>query len=82
MSDSLNNKTAIVTGASRGIGKAIALSLAKAGVKVVLAARHQDDLEVAKKEILKNGGQCIAVQTNVAEEAHIEQLHSVPLTFW
>jgi len=74
MSDSLNNKTAIVTGASRGIGKAIALSLAKAGVKVVLAARQQTDLESAKTEILKNGGQCIAVQTDVAKEADIDHL--------
>ena len=74
MSESLNNKTAIVTGASRGIGKAIALSLAKAGVKVVLAARHQDDLELAKTEILKNGGQCIAVQADVGEEADIGHL--------
>ena len=74
MSESLNNKTAIVTGASRGIGKAIALSLANAGAKIVLAARHQDDLEVAKKEILKNGGQCIAVPADVAEEGDIEHL--------
>jgi NADP-dependent 3-hydroxy acid dehydrogenase YdfG len=74
MSDSLNNKTAIVTGASRGIGKAIALSLAKAGVKVVLAARQQTDLESAKTEILKNGGQCIAVQADVAKEADIDHL--------
>ena len=74
MSESLNNKTAIVTGASRGIGKAIALSLAKAGVKVVLAARQQTDLESAKTEILKNGGQCIAVQADVAKEADIYHL--------
>jgi 3-oxoacyl-[acyl-carrier protein] reductase len=74
MSESLNNKTAIITGASKGIGKTIALSLAKAGVKVVIAARHQEDLESAAKEIQKNGGQCIAVQADVAEEAHVEHL--------
>ncbi len=74
MSESLNNKTAIVTGASRGIGKAIALSLAKAGVKVVLAARHQDDLQTAEKEIHKNGGQCLVVQADVADESHVERV--------
>jgi len=74
MSESLTNKTAIVTGASRGIGKAIALSLANAGVKIVLAARHQDDLESAEKEICKIGGQCLAVQADVAEEDHVEHL--------
>ena len=74
MSESLNTKTAIVTGASRGIGKAIALSLAKSGVKVVLAARHQDDLETAKKEILKNGGECMIVQADVATEEHVDLL--------
>ncbi len=74
MSESLNNKTAIVTGASRGIGKAIALSLSKVGVKVVLAARHQDDLESAKTEILNNGGRCISVKADVAKEADIDHL--------
>ena len=63
-----------MTGASRGIGKAIAFSLAKAGVKVVLAARNQVDLESAEREIHKNGGQCIAVQANVGEEAHVDRL--------
>ena len=63
-----------MTGASRGIGKAIALSLAKAGVKVVLAARHQDDLQTAEKEIHKNGGQCLVVQADVADESHVERV--------
>ena len=55
MSESLNNKTAVITGASKGIGKAIALSLAGAGVKVVLAARHRKDLESVEKEIRAHG---------------------------
>ena len=73
MSESLNNKIAIVTGASRGIGKAIALSLAKEGVKVVLAARNRDGLESVEGEVHRTGGQCMAVQTDVGEETHIER---------
>ncbi len=74
MSELLKGKTAVVTGASRGIGKSIALSLADAGVKVVLVARHQNDLESAEKEIRKNGGQCIVVQADVSEEAGVFRL--------
>ena len=49
----LDGKTAAITGGSAGIGKAIALSLAKEGVDVAICARHQGPLEEAAAEIAK-----------------------------
>ncbi|MGA7159504.1 MAG: SDR family NAD(P)-dependent oxidoreductase [Bacteroidota bacterium] len=74
MSESLKNKTAIVTGGSKGIGKSIAFVLANAGVNVVLAARHQNDLESVEKEIRKQGGRCAVVPVDVSEEAGAHRL--------
>jgi 3-oxoacyl-[acyl-carrier protein] reductase len=52
----LDNKTAIITGASRGIGKAVALSFAKAGAKLALCATNQSTLEQTANEIEKEFG--------------------------
>ena len=49
----LHNKTAIVTGASKGIGKAISFDLAKNGCNLFLISRTEKDLEKTKKEILE-----------------------------
>ena len=46
----LTDKVAVVTGASRGIGKAIALRLAKCGIKIILVSRNTDDLDAVKKK--------------------------------
>ena len=54
---SLEGKTAIVTGASRGIGKAIAIKLAKCGAKISLVARNQSDLSTVQEIINKSGGE-------------------------
>jgi 7-alpha-hydroxysteroid dehydrogenase len=51
----LDGKSALVTGASRGIGKGIALSFAEAGADLLLAARSMDDLEVTAKEASAHG---------------------------
>jgi NADP-dependent 3-hydroxy acid dehydrogenase YdfG len=53
----LEGKIAIVTGASRGIGRAIALRLAQDGASLVLAARTESDLARVAGEIKSNGGQ-------------------------
>jgi len=57
----LTGKVAIVTGASRGIGRAIAMRLAKEGAKTVLCARSADELEAAVKEIERNGGTALSI---------------------
>ena len=54
---SLNGKTAIITGASRGIGKAIAIQLATCGAKISLVARNQHDLDAVQKIINHSGGE-------------------------
>ena len=61
----LADKVAIITGASSGIGEATALQLAQRGVKLVLAARRTDRLEILKKRIVKDGGHAIAVTCDV-----------------
>jgi 3-oxoacyl-[acyl-carrier protein] reductase len=71
----LDDKVAIVTGSSRGIGKAIALKLAERGAKVVVnyAGSAQAAGEVVEA-ILAKGGQAIAVQANVGDQFEAEYL--------
>lgn len=71
---SLRDKVAIVTGASRGIGRAIALGLADAGADVAVAARSAEDLETLAKEIDEMGRRALAVPTDVTERDQIEGL--------
>jgi 3-oxoacyl-[acyl-carrier protein] reductase len=62
----LSNKIAIVTGASRGIGSAIAHNLSKAGAKVVLISRSIDALKSVESEIKSNGGEAISITADVS----------------
>jgi NAD(P)-dependent dehydrogenase (short-subunit alcohol dehydrogenase family) len=73
-SQTLEGKVALVTGASRGLGKAVALSLARAGARLVLAARDRQSLEKTAGAIREEGGQATVFQTDVTEEAQIEEL--------
>ena len=67
MEKRLNGKTAIVTGASRGIGRAIALRLASEGAHVVLCARDVNLMEHAVKEIERGGGRAAALAVDLRE---------------
>ena len=65
MGERLQGKVAIVTGASRGIGAAIATHMAQEGAKVVLVSRKIDGLEAVASEIRKTGGEAIPIACHV-----------------
>ena len=70
----LEGKAALVTGASRGIGKAIAKVLAKSGAQVVCCARNQEHLLQTCSEIEKDGGIAVPVSADVALASDRKQL--------
>jgi 3-oxoacyl-[acyl-carrier protein] reductase len=72
----VQGKVAVITGASRGIGKNIALELATSGAKVVVTARSLSSLEELVKEISDNGGEAIAVQADVAVADDVKSIFS------
>ncbi|MBM3328167.1 MAG: enoyl-[acyl-carrier-protein] reductase FabL [Calditrichaeota bacterium] len=71
----LHNRVALVTGSSRGIGKAISLALADCGVHLVINyLRKKSEAEATAKSIRSRGVRCLVVKANVAEDAEIEVL--------
>jgi NAD(P)-dependent dehydrogenase (short-subunit alcohol dehydrogenase family) len=74
MSKSLEGKVAIVTGASRGIGAAVARGFSHAGAAVVLAARNEGALERLAAELIEAGGAALAVPTDVTDAGAIARL--------
>lgn len=75
MSQKLAGKVAVVTGASKGIGAAIALHLAKEGASVVVNySSSKDAADRVVSAIKDNGGKAVAVQANVADPAEVQRL--------
>lgn len=70
---SLAGKRALVTGASSGIGRHLALTLASAGADIVLAARRRDRLEEVRREIEAMGRKALSIELDVTDRASVER---------
>ena len=70
----LRNKVAIITGSARGIGKSIALELAKQGAKVVVSDVDIDNCELTCDDIEDNGGDAIAIECDVTNKKEVQSL--------
>jgi 3-oxoacyl-[acyl-carrier protein] reductase len=68
----LKEKVVLVTGASKGIGKAIAAAFAAEGSSVVLNARNQQELEQAAQEIQQHGGHALALAADVTNASEVQ----------
>lgn len=77
MQPRVDNQIALVTGAGRGIGRAIALSLAERGARVFLAARTREQLSAVEREITARGGKARAVVADVAIEEDVTSLFKI-----
>lgn len=76
MPGKLHDKTAIVVGASAGIGRATATALSREGARVVLAARSKAKLEQVAEEIQRDRGRCVVQVTDVRQEIDVVRLVS------
>jgi NAD(P)-dependent dehydrogenase (short-subunit alcohol dehydrogenase family) len=72
--DYLKGKTAVITGASKGLGKAMALALASRGASIALISRNLDLLSAVAKEIRSSGGQAEPFKADVTDEAQVAAL--------
>ena len=70
----LTDQVAIVTGAGRGIGRAVAIAFAEAGADVVIAARRQDTLDEVASEVIKRGRRALSVPTDVTQPEQLDAL--------
>jgi len=73
----LGNQTAIVTGGGKGIGKAIALALAREGANVVVSGRNKEALESAANELQALGITSLAIEADVSNESQVAELIDV-----
>jgi NAD(P)-dependent dehydrogenase (short-subunit alcohol dehydrogenase family) len=73
----LTGKAAIVTGAGRGLGRAMAIGLAEAGARVAVAARTISEIEETAAAITKAGGRAIAVACDAVKRADVQRLVAV-----
>lgn len=71
----ISGKVAVVTGSSRGIGKAIAKQMARAGAKVVISSRKPEPCAAVAEEIRAEGGEAHAIACHVGEKAQVQELY-------
>ncbi len=70
----LKGKVAVVTGSGRGIGRAIAIALAKEGAKVAVDCLHHENAEAVAKEIRKHGGEALAISGDVSSAKDVKKI--------
>jgi NADP-dependent 3-hydroxy acid dehydrogenase YdfG len=78
----LDNKVAIVTGASSGIGYATSLKLSKAGIRVVAGARRIDRLQDLEKQIIENNGEILIQKLDVTSKSDCDSLANATVNKW
>ena len=78
----LKGKVAIITGARRGMGKSHAITLAKAGIKVVVADISQEDCQKVVDEMKKQGGQGLAVKCDVTKKEEVDKMVEMAIKKW
>src|SRR5829696_8563725 len=78
----LENKVAIVTGASSGIGYATSLTLSKAGVRVAVGARRTDRLQELEKHIIKNNGEVFTQKVDVTSKSDCDSIINAVVKKW
>lgn len=70
----MKGQVCVVTGASRGIGRGIALQLCQAGATVYITGRHMDTLRATAEEAQSRGGQCVPVVCDSSQESEVQSL--------
>lgn len=70
----LKDKTAIITGAGRGLGYAIAHAMSREGARVTIMSRSIDELELAARRIAERSGECLVFQGDVAEPESVAEM--------
>jgi NAD(P)-dependent dehydrogenase (short-subunit alcohol dehydrogenase family) len=80
MNTTLSGKSALITGASKGLGKAMAMALAKAGVRLALVSRNVEQLNQTAAAAKQHGAQAMVFQADVSDEAQVLRLEQAVIS--